>query len=192
MPCLLPELDAEELDKHCSKVASSIAPLLVHFPNEWPQSGVFCSLMASLLSYSEWEVLQGGNNEPTCLYQNCINFQLPGPGVPGTVTLIDSIDSGYFEVHVDDNCKPLCPQIRQTIFTTLERIPNAPKPVIAFFCPQEGKRCKAFCHRACFICSCRYWKCSENPRVNGKLTECQLAWLESGNSTTAETQGKRQ
>ena len=39
MPCLLPELDAEELDKHRSKVASSIAPLLVHFPNEWPQSG---------------------------------------------------------------------------------------------------------------------------------------------------------
>ena len=64
MPCLLPDLDAEELDKHRSEVASSIAPLLVHFPNEWPQSGIFCSLVASLLSYSEWEVLQGGNNEP--------------------------------------------------------------------------------------------------------------------------------
>ena len=193
MPCLLPELGTEELDKHRSDLASSIAPLLIHFPNEWPQSGVFCSLTASLLSSSQWEVLQGGNNEPTCLYQNCIDFQLPGPGVPGTVTLIDSFDSGYFEVHVDDNCKPLCPQIRQTIFTTLEcHIPNAPKPVIAFFCPQKGKRCKAFCHRACFICSCQYWKCSENPRVNGKLTEHQGVWIKSGNtSTDVETQGKR-
>ena len=57
MPCFLPVLESDDLDNHrCHPVMSHAAPLLVHFPGEWPASGVFCSFLASLLSTEDWKV----------------------------------------------------------------------------------------------------------------------------------------
>jgi len=78
MPSLLFELKPDDLEEHrCSPATSPAAPLLVHFPGEWPTSGVFCSFLTSLLSTCNWEVMIDSRNKPTCLYRNCLEFQHP-------------------------------------------------------------------------------------------------------------------
>ena len=176
MPSLLFELESDKLGEYrCNPQTSPAAPLLVHFPDEWPTSGVFCSLAASLLSTQNWEVMTDARNKPTCLYRNC--FQFEHPRMPGSVTLIDSFDQGYFEVHVDDNapleeCTKYCPEIRKSVFAALP--PKAPVVAeVAFFCPnsQRSTHCPSSLHLA-YMKPCNHWSCSENPaKVYGSLAE---------------------
>ena len=176
MPSLLFELESDKLDEYrCNPQLSPAAPLLVHFPNEWPTSGVFCSLAASLLSAENWEVMTDASKKPTCLYRNCFQFQ--HPKMPGSITLIDSFDQGYFEVHVDDNapleeCTKYCPEIRQSVFNALP--PKAPvRAEVAFFCPNSkgSTLCPSSLHLA-YMKPRNHWSCSENPgKVYGGLAE---------------------
>ena len=171
MPSLLFELESDELDKYrCDPKTSPAAPLLVHFPDEWPTSGVFCSLVTSLLSKQNWEVMVDSS---TGLYRNCFHFR--HPRMPGSITLIDSFNQGYFEVHVDGNapleqCTKYCPEIRQSVFAALP--PKAPAlPEVAFFCPKSGSHCPSSLHLT-DMKTCDYWSCSKNPRkVYGCLAE---------------------
>ena len=174
MPSLLFELKPDDLDKHrCNPTTSPAAPLLVHFPDEWPTSGVFCSFLTSLLSAPcEWEVMIDERNRPTCLYRNCLEFQ--HPEMLGKITLIDSFDHGYFEVHVHaplEECKKFCPEIRQTLFTVLP--PKAPKAELAYFCPNLGSACcSSSLHLARILPQRQCWRCSEKPgEVYGSLAE---------------------
>lgn len=171
MPCLLRELTTcEELDNYrtyplqvqsglfCSLLTylqslvclpqkrrartGSPEPLLIHF-KEWPQSGLFCSLVAYLLSLPNWEIYMK-DKKPNCVNRNCIEFY--HSAIRGTVTLIDSFTSSYFEVHVDvcdsvqnkaNLLKTHCPQIRQEIHNGLQKCPRTPprdECEIAFFC----------------------------------------------------------
>ena len=171
MPCLLRELTTcEELDNYrtyplrvqtglfCSLVTylqsllclpqnrrahtGSPEPLLIHFKG-WPQSGLFCSLVAYLLSLPNWEIYMK-DKKPNCVNRNCIEFY--HSAIRGTVTLIDSFTSSYFEVHVDvcasvqnkaNLLKTHCPQIRQEIHNGLQKCPRTPprdECEIAFFC----------------------------------------------------------
>ena len=98
MPCLLQELKLEDLQRHRSNMSSIPAPLLIHFPGGWPQRGVFCSLVASLLSQDinpSWSIFTNKSHP----YKNCISFWIEGTS--SIVTLIDSFTSGYFEVHLN-------------------------------------------------------------------------------------------
>ena len=173
MPSLLFELESDKLDEHrCNPQTSSAAPLLVHFPGEWPTSGVFCSFLASLLSTQDWEVMTDARNKPTCLYRNC--FQFEHPRMPGSITLIDSFDRGYFEVHVNsplNECTKYCPEIWQSVFAALP--PKAPvEAEVAFFCPNSDARCPSSLHLAYMKPSCDYWSCSEYPgKVYGSLAQ---------------------
>ena len=149
--------------------------LFVHFPGEWPTSGVFCSLVSSLLSNENWEVMTDASEKPTCLYRNC--FQFRHLKMPGSITLIDSFNQGYFEVHVDDDaplkaCTEFCPEIRRSVFAALP--PKAPlQAEVAFFCPNSKRytSCPSSLHLV-DMKTCNYWHCSENPRkVYGELGE---------------------
>ena len=171
MPSLLFELESDRLEEHCCNPQTSpAAPLLVHFPGEWPTSGVFCSLAASLLSTQTWEVMTDASYEPTCLHKNCFQFQ--HPSMPGSITLIDSFEQGYFEVHVDapvEECIKYCPEIQKSVFAALP--PKAPvQAEVAFFCPNT--HCPSSLHIAYMKPSSNYWYCSENPgKVYGSLTK---------------------
>ena len=173
MPSLLFELKPDKLDKHrCSLATSPAAPLLVHFPGEWPASGVFCSFLTSLLSTCHWEILIDSRNKPTCLYRNCLEFQ--HPKMLGKITLIDSFDQGYFEVHVHarlDECKQFCPGICQALLTALP--PKAPEAELAYFCPNLGSTCcSSSLHLARILPQRQCWRCSEKPgEVYGSLAE---------------------
>jgi len=192
MPSLLFELESDLLDQHrCDPQTSPAAPLLVHFPGEWPTSGVFCSFLASLLSAQKWEVMIDSRNKPTCLYRNCCEFQ--HPEMMGKITVIDSFDRGYFEVHVHaplEECEKYCPKILRTIFTALP--PKAPVAhEIAFFCPKmkRDKTCPSSLHLACMVPQRNYWRCTENPGgVYGSLSEApnMTVWGMERNSTSGK------
>ena len=186
MPSLLFELESDKIDNHrCDPQTSPAAPLLVHFPGEWPNSGVFCSLAACLLSTQNWEVMTDARNKPTCLHRNC--FQFEHPRMPGSITLIDSFDRGYFEVHVNapvEECIKYCPEIRQSVFAALP--PKAPvRAEVAFFCP--NMRCPSSLHLAYMKPLCDYWSCSEYPgKVYGSLAQApnMMIWGITETSTS--------
>ena len=190
MPSLLFELKPDDLDEHrCNPATSPAAPLLVHFPDEWPTSGVFCSFLTSLLSTCKWEVLIDSGNKPTCLYKNCLEFEYPE--MLGKITLIDSFDRGYFEVHVDaplEECKQFCPEIRQALFTALSH--KAPQAKQAFFCPKSGTTaCSSSLHVAHILPRRKYWRCSEKRgEVFGSLADNMLVWG-IGTQTTGSSTG---
>jgi len=173
MPSLLFELKPDDLDEHrCNPATSPAAPLLVHFPGQWPTSGVFCSFLSSLLSTCNWEVMIDNKRNPTCLYRNCFEFQ--HPQMLGKITLIDSFDQGYFEVHVHaplEECKQFCPDIRQALFSALPR--KAPQAKLAYFCPKLGTTCcSSSLHLAHILPQRHCWRCSEKPgEVYGSLAE---------------------
>ena len=192
MPSLLFELESDKVDNHrCNLQTSPAAPLLVHFPGEWPSSGVFCSFLASLLSAHKWEIMVSGN-KPTCLYRNCCEFQ--HPEMMGKITLIDAFDQGYFEVHVHahpEECKKYCPKIRQAVLAALP--PKAPADhKVAFFCPNMKRdvACPSSLHVACMVPQRNYcWRCTENPgEVYGNLSETpnMTVWGIAGNSTSGK------
>ena len=178
MPSLLFELESDKVDKYrCNPQSSPAAPLLVHFPNEWPTSGVFCSLAASLLSAENWEVMTDASKKPTCLYRNC--FQFRHPKMPASITLIDSFDQGYFEVHVGDKehkaplkaCMECCPEILQSVFDALP--PKAPvQAEVAFFCPNSKRDpcCPSSLHLA-DMKTPNNWHCSKETGIYGDLAE---------------------
>ena len=205
MPSLLLDLPAKEIEKHCTKPLSPAAALVIHFPDGLAPCGLFCSLIASLLSPHSplhWELLPSPTNrvKPECVVRNCIKFKLPH-GLPGAVALIDSYT--HFEVHIEARegvCSELCPKIRSEIFQHLAAAADAfhysdVTPESAFLCEsQESHAEKEFTylpwwrkvftkhtvpppHAATISSSGKWWRCSLNPTVHGELNNRHVIWL---------------
>ena len=69
--------------------SSSVPSLLFYFPHS-PLLGVFCALVAYLLSQAEWKLLfDASSRSPVKVDRNTIQFEVPG-GLPGVITLSDS------------------------------------------------------------------------------------------------------
>ena len=139
MPSVLKQVPAIEMENVCV----SAGPLVVNFPDGGPQNGIFCSLMSHVLSPQNlhphpWKLCLS-SNEPTCLYRDCIEFEVPK--FAGSITLIDRYE--YFEVHVLTSKKKiqeLWRHVRNAIFSgiatvcgTLGYSNNKPHPAI--ICP---------------------------------------------------------
>ena len=97
MPSVLKQVTEEKVKEMCL----SPGPLVVDFPDGGPQNGIFCSLMAHVLSSSHphphpWKICLS-SNQPKCLYRDCIQFHVPDFG---SVTLVDCFE--YFEAHVSN------------------------------------------------------------------------------------------
>ena len=135
MPCILPDLSDTEVEKHRVAPSYHVAPLVIYFPDALAPSGVFCALVAWLLSGQvpeEWDLLPKEDErqvpkkwyllskEPKCVSRNCISFKIPN--FPGGMTLIDLYT--HFEVHVSGAPRPFClehcPQIRDKILNYLD------------------------------------------------------------------------
>ena len=205
MPSLLLDLPAEAIQKHRTKLVSPAAPLVIHFPDGLAPCGLFCSLIASLLSSLSplhWELLPSPTNrvKPECVVRNLIKFKLPH-GFPGTVALIDSYT--HFEVHIaapEGVCSELCPKIRSEIFQHLAAAADAYHysdftPESAFLCESAKshaekkleslpwwkkmftKRTVPPPHAATISTSGSWWTCSLDPTVHGELEERHKIWL---------------
>ena len=209
MPSLLLDLPAKQVEQYRVKPSSPAAPFAIHFPGGLAPCGLFCALVASLLSPANplhWELLPSPTNRvsPECVVRNCIKFKLPD-GRPGTVALIDSYS--HFEVHVTAPgrvCCDLCPQIRTEMFRNLIAAAKAQRysnltPKSAFLCEFSEVHIddiplwrKLFAkatpppHIANFSTQHGNWlTCSLTPeKAHGELQERHMIWLRA-----ADTQG---
>ena len=207
MPSLLLDLPAEAIEKHRTKLVSPVAPLVIHFPDGLAPCGLFCSLIASLLSPLSplhWELLPSPTNrvKPECVVRNLIKFKLPH-GLPGAVALIDSYT--HFEVHIavpEGVCSELCPKIRSEIFQHLAYAADAYH--YSDFTPESAILCEsAKSHAEKKFASLPWWKrvfskqtvppphaatistggsgnwwtCSLDPTVHGELEERHMIWF---------------
>ena len=182
MPCLLQRL--KDVERHRVSSSSPAAPFLLHFP-QGPFVGRFCSLVVFLLSQENlfpgaWNLLSI-DNEPSCLYRNCVTFTVPG--YPGTITLIDSFTT--FEMHLNipaalcsKFCPKLCPMLVSAVLVGLEQAASnigcvSSKPALAFMCPCR----KGPLHPATLTADQSCWICTKDPKNCDKLEENHLLWL---------------
>ena len=171
MPSVLKQVPAVVMGEVCV----SAGPLVVGFPDGGPQNGIFCSLMSHVLSPLNhhpcpWK-LHLASNKPTCLYRDCIKFQVPT--YAGSITLIDRYE--YFEVHVftsEEEMEELWQHTRNAIFSgittvrdTLGYSDNKPHPAI--ICPNTTHTDKT--HPA-YIKN-EEWICTSDACVFGKLRD---------------------
>ena len=93
MPCLL-RADSSLLLHSASTV---IPPLLFYFGPDGPKLGIYCFLLASLITDAKWE-LMSEYDHPVQLSRNRVQFALPGEN-PGCITITDSF-STFFHVSI--------------------------------------------------------------------------------------------
>ena len=182
MPCLLPVADQPSLLAPCSSIPS----LLLYFPHS-PLVGVFCALIAYLLSEAKWElVCDPDSQSPSKVDRNTVHFRVPGD-LPGKVILTDSF-STYFQVSIllpQKNpfqlCSKVCPQIRETIRAGLRKASstlnyNNSVPRDAFLCEEHTQSTSH--HASVVRGDCTLMTCTVNPaQVYSNLSKQHLLWF---------------
>jgi len=187
MPCLLPVTEVPSVHSPYSSVPS----LLFHFPHS-PLVGVYCGLVAYLLSRAKWKLLfDASSKSPVKVDRNTIEFEVPGKH-PGRITLTDSF-SNYFEVSIHlpaaialELYPEICPQIRETIIagicsasSTLHY--NNSVPQDAFFCSGDHSSTDTttpHMHVATVESNHRWMTCTMNPaEVCSRLMEHHRVWF---------------
>ena len=143
MPCILQSMGPEEVSAHRASPSSSTAPLAIHFPGGLAPRGLFCSLVASLLSPDSRLPLQllqmSPSDPPECVSRNCLALSLPSD-LPGSLTLIDA--HSHFEIHLDapyEIASEYCAIIRDTVLSLIEKAAEDlhykwVNPKVAFLC----------------------------------------------------------
>ena len=182
MPCLLRKQDIPHLAADGSSLV--IPALLYYFDEDGPKLGVYCFLIASLITEAKWKLLEE-NGYPVQVSRNRVQFALPG-GNPGCITISDPFSS-FFHVAIEPPegasadricqiCEELCPTIRETILTGIRKASqklnyNNSIPQIAFPCLNHKEL-----HPAT-ISSTGLLTCTTNPRVCSEMTEQHQFWL---------------
>ena len=185
MPCLLRKQDIPRLVAGASSLI--IPALLFYFGRDGPKLGVYCFLLASLITEAKWELLEE-DGYPMQVSRNQVQFALPGKN-PGSVTITDPF-SLYFHVivelkpHEDASAdgirqvyKEICPVIRETVLTGIRKASqklnyNNLIPEIAFPCTKHGDL-----HPAIISENGRLLICTRDRRVYSELTEQHKLWL---------------
>ena len=173
MPALLPHLDSTQVSKYLESSAS----LMIRFTHGYIPSGLFCCLVALLLSKS-WDVCMDGN-QPLRLYHNCIT--LIQRDTPEIVTLVDMLS--YIAVHVDEASSDVCREIRDCVHNGIKSACDALKYQDvqfkdAFMC--AGARCASDPPHVAVVVSrgaVYKWRCTIRGNQVGDLIMDQLMWL---------------
>ena len=173
--------------------SSSVPPLLFYFPHS-PLLGVFCALVAYLLSLAEWKLLfDASSRSPVKVDRNTVQFEVPG-GLPGVITLSDSFLT-YFQVSIQLPEKApralysaVFPQIRETIIAGIRKASSAlhynnSVPKDAFLCLEHGTSVSATPHASIVDRTLTLMTCTLNPaKFCSTLTEEHLVWFHSNDS----------
>ena len=189
MPCLLRV--TQEPTVFAS--SSSVPPLLFYFPHS-PLLGVFCALVAYLLSQAKWKLLfDASSRSPVKVDRNTVQFEVPG-GLPGVITLSDSFLT-YFQVSIQLPEKApralysaVFPQIHETIVGGIRKASSAlhynnSVPKDAFFCLEHGTSVSATPHASIVDRTLTLMTCTLNPaKFCSTLTEEHLVWFRSGDT----------
>ena len=195
MPCLLRVTQEPTV----LAASSSVPSLLFYFPHS-PLLGVFCALVAYLLSQAKWKLLfDASSRSPVKVDRNTVQFEVPG-GLPGVITLSDSFLT-YFQVSIQLPEKApralysaVFSQIRETILAGIRKASSAlhynnSVPKDAFFCLEHGTSVSATPHASIVDSTLTLMTCTMNPaEFCSTLTEEHLVWFRS--SDTAGEQFK--
>ena len=193
VPCLLKVTAIPHPLAHSA--SSSISALLFYFGPNGPKLGVYCCLLASLITEVKWELLTE-NDRPVQVSRNQVQFRLP-ENDPGAITITDSF-STYLHVSIDlpedldatemhRICSINCPIIRETILTGIRKASQKLNydnsiPDIAFPC---SKHQDTDLHPAT-ISRSGLLTCTTQPAsVCNKLTESHKVWF--GKETCEDT-----
>ena len=190
MPCLLRVTQEPTL----LALSSSVPSLLFYFPHS-PLLGVFCALVAYLLSQAKWKLLfDASSRSPVRVDRNAVQFEVPG-GLPGAITLSDSF-STYFQVSIQlpekaprALCSTVCPQIRETVLAGLRKASSALHynnsiPRDAFLCLEHSASNTATAHASVVDSTSKLMTCTLNPaKFCSTLTEDHLVWFNSSDTS---------
>ena len=186
MPCMLPEMSSEDVSR-CRTSGDAVQPLLLYF-GKWPQSGIFCSLLARLGSLFHWKPVPSRTLRPPRLYRNCM--KLEPPSLACTVTLVESYDSGYFEVHVrpfsGDAYEDLCLQVKRTLCEALQKV----TPKDAFICANESCVADPSERSHVAVVEGRYLRCTLT-RDGCAMSAKHSCWFEKVQSHASSQQSKQ-
>ena len=189
MPCLLRVTQEPTV----LAPSSSVPSLLFYFPHS-PLLGVFCALVAYLLSQAKWKLLfDASSRSPVKVDRNTVQFEVPG-GLPGVITLSDSF-STYFQVSIQlpekaprALCSTVCPQIRETILAGLRKASSALHynncvPRDAFLCLEHSNSDTTIPHASVVDSTRTLMTCTLNPaKFCSTLTEEHLVWFNSSDT----------
>ena len=168
--------------------SSSVPSLLFYFPHS-PLLGVFCALVAYLLSQAKWKLLfDASSRSPVKVDRNTVQFEVPGK-LPGVITISDSF-STYFQVSIQlpakaprALCSKVCPQIRETIIAGLRKVFSAlhyynSVPEYAFLCFEHSSSESAMPHASVVDSTRTLMTCTLNPaKFCSILTGEHLVWF---------------
>ena len=182
VPCLLKK---DDIPRSLPGVAAQVvSPLLFYFDEDGPKLGVYCFLIATLITEFGWKLLIE-NRCPVQVSRNKVQFTLPGDN-PGCVTITDSFSTFIHVIieppedastdRVHQICEKLCPSIRETILTGIRKASqklnyNNSIPQIAFPCSKHEDLHPAI------ISSTGLLTCTANPRVYSDMTEQHHIWF---------------
>jgi hypothetical protein len=183
MPCLL---ETEKVKIHSNSI---IPAFLFYFGKNGPKLGVYCFLLASLITDAKWELLME-DNSPVQLSRNRVRFAVPGNN-PGCITITDSF-STFFHVSIEfpdditeetalEVYKEVCPSIREEIFASIRKASaklnyNSSFPEAAFLCSKHDESTDP---HPSVISRTGLLTCTTHPRsvFGGKLTDKHKIWL---------------
>ena len=188
MPCLLKK--KVDISQSLSSSLPDVPTILFYFGQNGPKLGVFCFLLATLITEANWKLLE----EDGCLVQvsrNRVQFSLPedSPGCV-TCTVSDSF-STFFQVAIEppegistDRAHQIyekqCPEIRETILTGIRKASQKLNyhnvdsvPEVAFPCSNHDKTAL---HPAT-ISSTGLLTCTTHSRICSEMNEHHQIWL---------------
>ena len=176
VPAFLARLTQPELMGYLSSqpISTSFA---VCFSNDCAPAAVFCCSIVHLQLHSGWEIIQDPSKP---LARNCMQFELPYS--ISIVTIIDNYR--FFRVCVDvpeeEKLGEVCQSIRKEVFEAIKAAATNLQysnsvPHVGFQCLQDDEYHRTTPHTV-DIKKC-FWKCPNNPRVRGKLSDSQHIWL---------------
>ena len=169
-------------------VSLSIPALLFYFGSNGPKLGVYCCLLASLITEAKWELMTE-NDRPVQVSRNQVQFALPGDN-PGCITITDSFTT-FFHVSIDfpedvsstdalQICEDVCPTIRETILSEIRKASqklnyNNSIPKVAFPCSkhQEAELHPAMISSHGTLLTCTAHRAS----ACSKMTKEHMLWL---------------
>ena len=184
-------LRTEEIPHPLPDPASLVVPaLLFYFGEGGPKLGVYCALLSSLITESNWELLMK-NRTPVQLSRNRARFAMPGKR-PGYITITDSISDTYLRVDITfppkisssrseaiEECKVICPLIRETVLSGIRKASRRLNytdsiPEAAFLCSEHEPTSL----HAAIISDSGLLTCTHDPaNVCSKMTKLHQIWL---------------
>ena len=187
MPALLSSRDASEVIDYIHHGSS----LVIRFVSGCNPSGMFCCLVAHLLSQSNvsspWKVCTKGGT-PVHLYRNFISFTRKG--TQAIVTLVDMLS--YIIIHVNKYPSPTCKAIRDCIHSSIRSACSVLKYQDAqiedaFIC--TGADCTSEPLHVAIVEGepANMWRCSKIDYQTGDLSREQLMWLTDTNNSKQDS-----